>query len=69
MAICAERAPKKSALFRSYLNFVPADLIGGKVQREGILVGVDCGGLRLVGVVDDAVFAVFDKGVNLYIIV
>ena len=61
----------RKELLRSFidLDFVPADLVGGEVQRKGILIGVNGGGLGLIGVVDDAVFAVFHKGVNLHMII
>lgn len=51
-------------------DFIPADLVRVEVDVEGAAVAtVDGSGLRLVGVVDDAVLAVLDVGVDLDVVV
>ena len=51
-------------------DLVPLDLVGGQIQLEaGAVALVDRGALGNVGVVDHAVLAVGDEGVNLDVIV
>ena len=53
-----------------FSNLVPADLVGIQVQGERASVPtVNGGGLRLVGVIDHALFAVLAIGLDLHVII
>ena len=51
------------------LNIVPTDLVGIQMQFKAIVVGIDNGILRHIGVVDHAVLAVCNKGMDFHIVV
>ena len=51
------------------LQVIPPDLVGIQVQVEAAAVGVDGGVLGNVGVVDHAVLAVGNKGMDFHIVV
>lgn len=55
---------------RETLNFVPQDLIGIKMQRKAAAVTLINGGvLRLIGIIDNAVFAVFNISMYFHIVI
>ena len=52
------------------LNFIPSDFIGIQMQVKAVAISrINCGILRLVGVVHHTILAVLDVGVNFYIII